>query len=104
MIVCSLCVLLCNVIYLNVAFFIKLTMAVTIFIVYNVIFHVGQSTILPQSYSEARYLYTLFLIFLLTLFPETCMVYFILLRKTTLKCYPLVFFETTYRVLDLHLM
>jgi len=62
MIVCSLCVLLCNVIYLNVAFFIKLTMAVTIFIVYNVIFHVGQSTILPQSYSEARYIYTLFLI------------------------------------------
>ncbi|XP_053401460.1 adenylate cyclase type 2-like isoform X2 [Mercenaria mercenaria] len=54
-VVCSLCVLICNLIFLNVAFFIKLLLSVTIFIVYNVIFHVGKDTILPESYSTARY-------------------------------------------------
>ncbi|XP_060564084.1 adenylate cyclase type 2-like isoform X2 [Ruditapes philippinarum] len=54
-VVCSLCVLICNVIFLNVAFFIKLLISVTIFIVYNIIFHAGKDTILPESYSTARY-------------------------------------------------
>ncbi|WAR11788.1 ADCY2-like protein [Mya arenaria] len=37
-VVCSLCVLLCNVIFLNVLFFIKLSLAIATFIVFNVYF------------------------------------------------------------------
>ncbi|KAL4234423.1 cAMP biosynthetic process [Mactra antiquata] len=54
-VVCSLCVLLSIVVFLNVAFFIKLLLGVAVFIVYNMIFHLGKNTILPDSYSSARY-------------------------------------------------
>ncbi|XP_052232628.1 adenylate cyclase type 2-like isoform X2 [Dreissena polymorpha] len=58
-VVCGLCVLLCNVIFLNVAFFIKLSMALTVFIVYNVIFNAGTTTILPPSYGLTRFFYSM---------------------------------------------
>ncbi|XP_052816697.1 adenylate cyclase type 2-like isoform X2 [Mya arenaria] len=54
-VVCSLCVLLCNVIFLNVLFFIKLSLAIATFIVFNVLFHAGTHSILPFAFTEARY-------------------------------------------------